>query len=447
MAKPAPQKKGAAAAAPAATSAAASEAAANQQLAVDLMQKWERRNDPVEIDDSEQPKYVRKGPATGKELAANKKLYQKVANSRMTQFLLKSEELARRQQEEEIRRHSAPLHAEDKGLWKKMPLIPAPFGTGKLVRLGLAGNKEKAGNVFLDFFKTFHFGLWGYQQRPYPAEKPFDIQQVVGTKFLEKRYLDFTLRGSTWYYKDRVGRTRGPCEVINLRTAWAAGIIDGNTFVWGDDMDEFAPIDAVYGLKQAIDTPDVRLATAGTAMLHRIGRGVNPLKVKKGFEGAKRSLEERQAEALADKERERAALKNHGGAWPGNQAPSHSLFLWASGSELTKVLDQKPKKFPSKFISYEQRKKLAQHIPGLRPWEVLEVEQLFNFLTFRLRPWEVLEVEQLFNFLTFRDDFWRSKLGTFATPPENSEAYDEEMMEEWGEIKDALSGAFPELAR
>ncbi|CAI7804057.1 unnamed protein product [Closterium sp. NIES-54] len=65
-----------------------------------------------------------------------------------------------------------------------------------------------------------------------------------------------TLRGSTWYYKDRVGRTRGPCEVINLRTAWAAGIIDGNTFVWGDDMDEFAPIDAVYGLKQAIDTPD-----------------------------------------------------------------------------------------------------------------------------------------------------------------------------------------------
>ncbi|GJP41459.1 hypothetical protein CLOM_g1133 [Closterium sp. NIES-68] len=428
MAKPAPQKKSTAAAAPAATSAAASEAAAQKQLAADLQQKWERRNDPVEIDDSEQPKYVRKGPATGKELAENKKLYQKVANSRMTQFLLKSEELARRQQEEEIRRHSAPLHAEDKGLWKKMPLIPAPFGTGKLVRLGLAGNKEKASNVFLDFFKTFHFGLWGYQQRPYPAEKPFDIQQVVGSKFLEKRYLDFTLRGSTWYYKDRLGRTRGPCEVINLRTAWAAGIIDGNTFVWGDDMDEFAPIDAVYGLKQAIDTPDVRLATAGTAMLHRIGRGMNPLKVKKGFEGAKRSLEERQEEAVAEKEVERTVLRNHGGAWPGNQAPAHALFLWASGGELTKVLDQKPKRFPSKFISYEQRKKLAQRIPGLRPWEVLEVEQLFNFLT-------------------FRDDFWRSKLGTFATPPENSEAYDEEMMEEWGEIKDALSGAFPELTR
>ncbi|GJP75043.1 hypothetical protein CLOP_g5537, partial [Closterium sp. NIES-67] len=210
-------------------------------------------------------------------------LYQKVANSRMTQFLLKSEELARRQQEEEIRRHSAPLHAEDKGLWKKMPLIPAPFGTGKLVRLGLAGNKEKASNVFLDFFKTFHFGLWGYQQRPYPAEKPFDIQQVVGSKFLEKRYLDFTLRGSTWYYKDRLGRTRGPCEVINLRTAWAAGIIDGNTFVWGDDMDEFAPIDAVYGLKQAIDTPDVRLAHSRNshAAPHRAGH--EPSQSQKGL--------------------------------------------------------------------------------------------------------------------------------------------------------------------
>ena len=71
-----------------------------------------------------------------------------------------------------------------------------------------------------------------------------------------------TMRGSTWYYKDRLGRTRGPCEVTTLRTSWAAGIIDKNTFVWGDDMDEFAPISMVYGLKAAVAPPDGEFAAS-----------------------------------------------------------------------------------------------------------------------------------------------------------------------------------------
>lgn len=58
------------------------------------------------------------------------------------------------------------------------------------MRKGLAGQEEKAATVFLDFFRNFHFGLWGYQQRPYPYQKPFDIQQVIGTKNLDKRYYD-----------------------------------------------------------------------------------------------------------------------------------------------------------------------------------------------------------------------------------------------------------------
>lgn len=56
------------------------------------------------------------------------------------------------------------------------------------------------------------------------------------------------------WYKDRLGRSRGPCELIQLKTAWGAGIIDKNTFVWGEDMDEWAPIHMVYGLEPAIAT-------------------------------------------------------------------------------------------------------------------------------------------------------------------------------------------------
>lgn len=62
------------------------------------------------------------------------------------------------------------------------------------------------------------------------------------------------MRSGGWYYKDRLGRTRGPLELITLKTAWGAGIIDKNTFIWGEDMDEWAPIHMIYGMERAVAT-------------------------------------------------------------------------------------------------------------------------------------------------------------------------------------------------
>lgn len=62
------------------------------------------------------------------------------------------------------------------------------------------------------------------------------------------------MRSGGWYYKDRLGRTRGPSELIQLKTAWGAGIIDKHTFIWGEDMEEWAPIGMVYGMERAIAT-------------------------------------------------------------------------------------------------------------------------------------------------------------------------------------------------
>lgn len=62
------------------------------------------------------------------------------------------------------------------------------------------------------------------------------------------------MRSGGWYYKDRLGRTRGPLELITLKSAWGAGIIDKNTFIWGEDMDEWAPIHMIYGMERAIAT-------------------------------------------------------------------------------------------------------------------------------------------------------------------------------------------------
>ncbi|CAI7813578.1 unnamed protein product [Closterium sp. NIES-54] len=240
-------------------------------------------------------------------------VYQKVANSRMTQQA--GTDGQQREGGQRASFHSPqPTHPSFSSLpspsaTPHLLYLPhaAPFGTGKLVRLGLAGNKEKAGNVFLDFFKTFHFGLWGYQQRPYPAEKPFDIQQVVGTKFLEKRYLDceFYTRPALFHTPFPLLPPLAAAPAVASEPASAPG--HGRNGYAASLSPTLAPFISHFPLSSSC-VPPVRLATAGTAILHRIGRGVNPLKVKKGFEGAKRSLEERQAEALADKERERAAL-------------------------------------------------------------------------------------------------------------------------------------------
>lgn len=43
-------------------------------------------------------------------------------------------------------------------------------------------------------------------------------------------------------------------ELIQLKTAWGGGIIDKDTFVWMEDMDEWAPIHMIYGMERAIAT-------------------------------------------------------------------------------------------------------------------------------------------------------------------------------------------------
>lgn len=46
---------------------------------------------------------------------------------------------------------------------------------------------------FWDFTKQFFFGLWGFQQRPYPRGRPIDVAQAIGYKKLENRYYDCKL--------------------------------------------------------------------------------------------------------------------------------------------------------------------------------------------------------------------------------------------------------------
>ena len=98
----------------------------------------------------------------------------------------------------------------------------------------------------------------------------------------------------------------------------------------------------------------VKLATMGSALVHKISRGLPPWAPLKGH--SMKSYKQIQAEAIEKREREKAVMRQNGGIWPGESAPAHSFFLWAGGSELTDILEQGEKQnMPHKFISYEAR--------------------------------------------------------------------------------------------
>ncbi|KAK2972107.1 hypothetical protein RJ640_010270 [Escallonia rubra] len=326
------------------------------------------------------------------EVEENEKWWKEFRASPVVEFLTRAEEIADKINEMELKENATPYRSEDKKMWQAVPNVIGLDGR-PMPRKAIKTKKE-SDDKFWDFARQFFFGLWGFRQRPYPPGRPIDVAQAIGYKKLEKRYYDFIMRSGGFYYKDRLGRTRGPMELIQLKTAWGGGIIDKHTFIWGEDMDEWAPIGMIYGMERAIATWEVRLGAAATAFLHKLQKGMPPWVPLKGHED--KTYKQLQDEAYENKRRDLAVLEANDGIWPGVRIPSHALFLWASGSELTSILEADH--MPNKFISKDLRIQLQKAIPGLRPWEVLSVEQAMDQLT-------------------YNGEWYREPLGTYTTGP------------------------------
>lgn len=360
---------------------------------------WECENMPdyrhspeVEKILNDDPVFDKREDATPEEIAENEKWWGEFRANPVVQFLTRAEEITDMLNEMELKENSVPYRKEDKKLWQGVPNVIGLDGR-PMPRKAIKSDRE-SDDKFWDFMRQFLFGLWGFQQRPYPPGRPIDVAQAIGYKNLEKRYYDFIMRSGGWYYKDRLGRTRGPSELIQLKTAWGAGIIDKHTFIWGDDMEEWAPIGMIYGMERAIATWEVRLGAAATAFLHKLQKGIPPWVPLKGHEN--KTYKQLQKEAYESKRRDLAVLEANDGVWPGMRTPSHAMFLWASGSELTTLLEEDH--MPNKYIPKNLRIELAKVIPGLRPWEVRSVEQAMDLIT-------------------YGGEWHREPLGSYATGP------------------------------
>ncbi|KAL5072833.1 hypothetical protein RYX36_011817 [Vicia faba] len=329
--------------------------------------------------------------ATEQEMNENEEFMETVRNNPVIQFLMRAEFIVDKMHEIEMKKNEKPYRKEDRDVWKKVPNVIGLDGRP----MPRKSQSRFTGHAkFWDFARQFYLGIWGFWQRPYPSGKPIDAAQTMGYKRLEKRYYDFIMRSGVWFYKDRLGRTRGPLALHTLKTAWGGGVIDKNTFIWGEDMDEWAPIHMIYGMERAIATWEVRLAASATAFFHKLQKGIPPWVPLKGFE--RKSYKQLQEEAIESKRRDLAVMEANDGIWPGVRIPSHALFLWASGSELTPTLEQDH--MPNKCIPKDLRQQLAKLIPGLRPWEVLSIEQAMDHIA-------------------FNGEWYREPLGSYNTGP------------------------------
>lgn len=107
----------------------------------------------------------------------------------------------------------------------------------------------------------------------------------------------------------------------------------------------------LWGWKRTDARLIVRLGTAATAFLHKLQNGIPPWVPLKGHE--EKTYAQAQKEACESKRRDMAVLEANDGVWPGVRTPSHALFLWASGSEMTSLLEEDH--MPNKYIPKDLR--------------------------------------------------------------------------------------------
>lgn len=156
---------------------------------------WECENRPdyrhtpeVERILNEDPVFEKKENPTPEEIEENKRWWKEFRESPVVEFLTRAEVIKDKMNELELKANEFPYRWEDRKLWQEVPHVPGLDGR-PMPRKAIKTRKE-SDDKFWDFTKQFFFGLWGFQQRPYPPGRPIDVAQAIGYKRLEKRYYD-----------------------------------------------------------------------------------------------------------------------------------------------------------------------------------------------------------------------------------------------------------------
>lgn len=94
-----------------------------------------------------------------------------------------------------------------------------------------------------------------------PTTRKERLQKYADDNWKATEYAFLALEDNIWYYRDRMSVPRGPCPLTTLRTAWINGVIDENTLVWGQGLEEWVPVRNVRALPALIRTVEAQFLT------------------------------------------------------------------------------------------------------------------------------------------------------------------------------------------
>ena len=94
------------------------------------------------------------------------------------------------------------------------------------------------------------------------------------------------LEGNIYFYRDRTGMARGPCNLSCMRKCWINDIIDEHTLTWCNGLSDFVPIRNVRGLVREIENPWVKLHKFVSRTINgRSERQIDAARAKHAAEG------------------------------------------------------------------------------------------------------------------------------------------------------------------
>ncbi|KAM1051396.1 hypothetical protein ACFX2G_033622 [Malus domestica] len=277
---------------------------------------WECENDPDYSHAPEVAKILNEDPifekenSTEEEVRENEGFWKEFRESPVMKFLAQAEKIADMVNELELKENDRPYRDEDKKLWQAVPRVIGPDGRPMPRKAIKTGGSRMTSSGILQGSSFLNFG--GSASGPTRLAGLLTLLRLLGISGSKSSIkIVIIMRNGGFYSEDRLGRTRAPLELITLKTAWGAGIIDKDTFIWGEDMDEWAPIHMVYGLEPAIATWEVGLAAGATALIHKLQKGIPPWVPLKGHE--KKTYKQLQEEAVESKRRDLAVLEANDG--------------------------------------------------------------------------------------------------------------------------------------
>ena len=223
--------------------------------------------------------------------------------------------------------------------------------TGDLVAYDCAYIGRARASSFFFSRSTLH-GI-GEREDPFFAslrKTPRDCDVLFFSLFLSTRRT--AMEDNVFFYRDRTGWARGPCNLECMRKCWVNDIIDEHTLTWCNGLSDFLPIRNVRGLQRHIENPATRLHKFFVRTFVRTEKMLDEARAKHVEEGRSQGVK-----GSMDKAQVTAAWEEKMNFARGRALEKRQQMLAQHGKEnLDEVVDVRTKKFMGIPYSWLKKK-------------------------------------------------------------------------------------------